>query len=125
MKNGLEKEFDAYIKKTIKHTIINFVKYEIKKRQRELSIELVQDTLFSSSSLSFSSSNKIEELFEDEKLAQIFASLPRTTKEILKMSIIEEYTSKEIATIIGKSDSRVRHIINDTLNEIRRKFEGE
>ncbi len=46
MESGLEKEFDSYIRKTIKHTIINFAKYENIKRQREVSIELLPDSEF-------------------------------------------------------------------------------
>lgn len=121
-KNGLEKTFDAYIKKTIIHTTIRFAKEEIQKKQNEVSYELLQDVIDDNCEEP-KCYNNIEELFENEKLSSIIAKLSPEKKSILNLSIIENYNSKEIATIIGKSDSRVRHIINDTLNEIRKKYE--
>ena len=124
MKEGLEKQFDAYIRKTIKHTVINFAKRETKKRQREISFELLENSNFNeNSSMSFSFCDKIEELFENEKLAKIVKDLPEESKRILKLKFIDNCSSKEIANIIGKSDSRVRHILNDTLKEIKIKYE--
>lgn len=122
MKSGLEKEFDAYIKKTIIHTTINFAKAEITKRQMEVSYELLEN-IIDNSYMDIAHSNNIEDLIEDEKLSSIVAALSNEKKAILKLSIIDNYNSKEIANIIGKSDSRVRHIITDTLKEIRRKYE--
>lgn len=122
MKSNLEKEFDTYVKKTIKHTIINFAKNEIKTRHRETSLELLKENGYDDS-VSFLFGNKIEELFENDKLSRIVAALPDETKRIIRLSVLDNYTSKEIAKIVGKSDSRVRHIINDTLKEIKRKYE--
>ena len=122
MRSGLEKEFDTYLKRTIKHTVINFAKEETRKRHREISLELIKETGYNDS-VSFLFGNKIEELFENDKLSRIVAALPDETKQIIKLSIVDGYKSKEIAKITGKSDSRIRHIINDTLKEIKRKYE--
>lgn len=122
MKSVIEKQLDAYLKKTIKNTIINFAKAEMIRRQREVSIELLDNNNYDTSVPFLLNNNKLEELFEDEKLTNIIASLPEAKKKILQLSIVENYNSKEIAAIIGKSDSRIRHIINDTLNEIRNKY---
>ena len=46
-------------------------------------------------------------------------------KRILTLSILEEWTSKEIAIKFGKSDSRIRHIIKDTIAKIKQEYEGE
>lgn len=121
-KSGLEKEFDAYIKKTIIHTTINFAKAEIKRNQMEIPYELLQN-IVDDNYIVLDCSNNIEDLIGDEKLSSIIASLSNEKKTILKLSIIENYNSKEIATIIGKSDSRIRHIVTDTLKEIKRKYE--
>lgn len=121
-KSGLEKEFDAYIKKTIIHTTINFAKAEIKRNQMEIPYELLQN-IVDDNYIVLDCSNNIEDLIVDEKLSSIIASLSDEKKTILKLSIIENYNSKEIATIIGKSDSRIRHIITDTLKEIKIKYE--
>ena len=122
MKSGLEKEFDAYIKKTIIHTTINFAKTEIKRNQMEIPYELLQN-IVNDNYIVLDCSNNIEDLIGDEKLSSIIASLSDEKKTILKLSIIENYNSKEIAAIIGKSDSRIRHIVTDTLKEIKRKYE--
>ena len=120
--NGLEKEFDTYIKKTIIHTTIKFAKDEIQKKQNEVSFEMLQDVIDNNYNEP-KYYNNIEDLFENEKLSSIIAKLPIEKKTILKLSIIDKYNSKEIASIVGKSDSRIRHIINDTLKEIREKYE--
>lgn len=118
----VKKEFDAYLKKTIKNTIINFAKQEAHTRHIETSLELLKENSYDDS-VSFLFDNKIEELFEDDKLSKIVSALSDETKKILKLSILDNYNSKEIAQIIGKSDSRIRHIINDALKEIRKKYE--
>ena len=120
---GVEKAFDTYIKKTIKNTVIKYAQKEIVKRQREMSLELIKTDISDNTSLSFSFGNNIEELFEDSKLAGIISELPEQKKRILKLKYVDNYNSKEIAQIVGKSDSRIRNIINDTLKEIRKKYE--
>ena len=121
--SGVEKAFDAYIKKTIKNTVLKYAQKEILKRQREMSLELIKTDISDNTSLSFSFGNNIEELFEDSKLAGIISELPAQKKRILKLKYVDNYNSKEIAQIVGKSDSRIRNIINDTLKEIRKKYE--
>lgn len=121
--SGVEKAFDAYMKKTIKNTVLKYAQQEILKRQREMSLELIKTDISDNTSLSFSFGNNIEELFEDSKLAGIISELPEQKKRILKLKYVDNYNSKEIAQIVGKSDSRIRNIINDTLKEIRKQYE--
>lgn len=124
MESGLEKEFDSYIRKTIKHTIINFAKYENIKRQREVSIELLPDSEFSDNSLSFCDSDAaLENYFSDCKIAAIVAKMPKDKKDMLKLKLVDGYSTKEIATIYRKSEVRIRHIISDALKEIKSKYE--
>lgn len=120
---GVEKAFDAYMKKTIKNTVLKYAQQEILRRQREMSLELIKTDISDNTPLSFSFGNNIEELFEDSKLAGIISELPEQKKRILKLKYVDNYNSKEIAQIVGKSDSRIRNIINDTLKEIRKKYE--
>lgn len=124
MESGLEKEFDSYIRKTIKHTIINFAKYENIKRQREVSIELLPDSEFSDNSLSFCDSDaNLENYFSDCKIAAIVAKMSKDKKDMLKLKLVDGYSTKEIATIYRKSEVRIRHIISDALKEIKSKYE--
>lgn len=124
MESGLEKEFDSYIRKTIKHTIINFAKYENIKRQREVSIELLPDSEFSDNSLSFCDSDAaLENYFSDCKIAEIVAKMPKDKKDMLKLKLVDGYSTKELATIYKKSEVRIRHIISDALKEIKSKYE--
>lgn len=124
MESGLEKEFDSYIRKTIKHTIINFAKYENIKRQREVSIELLPDSEFDDNSLSFCDSDAdLENYFSDCKIAAIVAKMPKDKKDMLKLKLVDGYSTEEIATIYRKSEVRIRHIISDALKEIKSKYE--
>lgn len=124
MESGLEKEFDSYIRKTIKHNIINFAKYENIKRQREVSIELLPDSEFGDNSLSFCDSDAdLENYFSDCKIAAIVAKMPKDKKDMLKLKLVDGYSTKEIATIYRKSEVRIRHIISDALKEIKSKYE--
>ena len=124
MESGLEKEFDSYIRKTIKHTIINFAKYENIKRQREVSIELLPDSEFDDNSLSCCDSDAdLENYFSDCKIAAIVAKMPKDKKDMLKLKLVDGYSTKEIATIYRKSEVRIRHIISDALKEIKSKYE--
>ena len=124
MESGLEKEFDSYIRKTIKHPIINFAKYENIKRQREVSIELLPDSEFDDNSLSFCDSDAdLENYFSDCKIAAIVAKMPKDKKDMLKLKLVDGYSTKEIATIYRKSEVRIRHIISDALKEIKSKYE--
>lgn len=124
MESGLEKEFDSYIRKTIKHTIINFAKYENIKRQREVSIELLPNSEFDDNSLSFCDSDaELENYFSDCKIAAIVAKMPKDKKDMLKLKLVDGYSTKEIATIYRKSEVRIRHIISDALKEIKSKYE--
>lgn len=124
MESGLEKEFDSYIRKTIKHTIINFAKYENIKRQREVSIELLPNSEFDDNSLSFCDFDAdLENYFSDCKIAAIVAKMPKDKKDMLKLKLVDGYSTKEIATIYRKSEVRIRHIISDALKEIKSKYE--
>ena len=124
MESGLKKEFDSYIRKTIKHTIINFAKYENIKRQREVSIELLPNSEFDDNSLSFCDSDAdLENYFSDCKIAAIVAKMPKDKKDMLKLKLVDGYSTKEIATIYRKSEVRIRHIISDALKEIKSKYE--
>lgn len=124
MESSLEKEFDSYIRKTIKHTIINFAKYENIKRQREVSIELLPNSEFDDNSLSFCDSDAdLENYFSDCKIAAIVAKMPKDKKDMLKLKLVDGYSTKEIATIYRKSEVRIRHIISDALKEIKSKYE--
>ena len=122
---GLEKEFDTYIKKTIKHTIINYAMQESKIREKEKSIEELKDNEVYTSLSFFSTIEEktIVECSSNMKLTNILLKLTEKQKKILTLSIIDQYNSKEIAEELNLSDSRVRHILNDTLKEIRKKME--
>ena len=67
----------------------------------------------------------LEDVIEDEQLYKIIKTLTEEQKRILTLSILEEWTSKEIAIKFGKSDSRIRHIIKDTIAKIKQEYEGE
>ena len=79
----LEKQFDTYIKKTIKNTIINYKKYEIRKMHREVSFEALSNDADISVPFSFSLKENLEDYFENEKLYTVVSKLTDEQKEIL------------------------------------------
>ena len=116
---GLEKEFDTYVKKTIKNTVINYAIYESKMRKKEKSIEELKDNEVYTSLSFFSSIQEktIVECSSNIKLTNILLKLTEKQKKILTLSIIEQYNSKEIAEILHLSDSRVTYQSDFVINE--------
>ncbi|MFR8117291.1 MAG: sigma-70 family RNA polymerase sigma factor [Clostridia bacterium] len=122
--NGVEKQFDTYIKKTIKNAILDFKKYESRKEHREVSFEtLTSEKDISVPFLFHINSNAIEDYIENEKLYQIISNLKPMQKKVLKLKIIYQYTSEQIAKILNRSNSRIKHIYSDTIREIVKKME--
>lgn len=125
----IEKQIDSYIKKTIANSVKDFKKFEIRKMQNELSLNEISDKLNNDETalLSFTDnyavfSLHLEDIVEDERLYNIIKNLTEQEKEILTLSILEEWTSKEIGNKFSKSDSRIRHIIKDTIDKIRKEY---
>ena len=130
--NDIVKEIDSYIKRTIVNTVKDFKKYEFRKFQKELSIDEISDSLNNNETalLSYTDNHavfslRLEDRVNNKKLAKIIENLSKEEKEILTLSIIEEWTSKEIGDKFAKSDSRIRHIIKDTIEKIRKKYDEE
>ena len=120
VKEALEKQFDSYIKRTIKNTVIDYKRYETRKKHREISFETLNNDISVPFLFSFKSS--LEDYFENEKLYDIIAKLKPEQKKILELRILQNYNSKQIAKLLNKSDSRIRNIYNDTIKEIRKKI---
>ena len=125
----IEKEIDSYIKRTIVNKVKNFKKMEERKNKREIFFDDIVDNVNTNEIALLSVMDNcaifsldLENLVEDERLYKIIKELSAEEKEILTLSILQEWTSKEIAKKISKSDSRVRHIINDTISKIRKKY---
>ena len=95
-KNVLEKRFDAYIKKTITNTVINYKKYENRKRHREISLELVNEKDTSVPFL-FTLYNSLEDYFENEKLYTVVSNLKEIQKKVREMRVLQQCSYDEIA----------------------------
>lgn len=120
-KNVLEKRFDAYIKKTITNTVINYKKYENRKRHREISLELVNEKDTSVPFL-FTLYNSLEDYFENEKLYTVVSNLKEIQKKVLEMRVLQQCSYDEIANTLNKSNSRIRSIYSETIKEIKNKM---
>lgn len=125
----IERKIDSYIKRTIINAVKDFKKAEIRKEKKEVSFDDIVENINTSEIASLSVMDNyaifslhLEDMVEDEKLYKIIQELSEEEKEILTLSILQEWTSKEIAKKISKSDSRVRHIINDTISKIRKRY---
>lgn len=130
MYEKIEQEIDAYFKRTIINIIKDFSKYESRKNQKEFSIEELSEKLNNDETVYLSYEDNyavfsLENHFKEEKLCRIIGRLSKEEKEILTLSILEEWTSQEIGNKFNKSDSRIRHIIKDTIQDIKKKYEEE
>lgn len=130
--SDIAKQIDSYIKRTIINSVKDFKKYESKKYQNELSIDEVSSKLNNDETALLSYvdnyavfSLNLEDNIEDETLYNIVKSLSEEQKEILTLSILEEWTSKEIAKKFNKSDSRIRHIIRETIARIKKEYKDK
>lgn len=123
-------QIDSYIKRTIVNTVKDFKKYEVRKANKELLVDDISNKINNDKTalLSYMDdyavfSLNLEDNFEDEQLYKIVKSLSEEQKEILTLNILEEWSSKEIARKFNKSDSRIRHIIRDTIAKIKKDYE--
>lgn len=122
-------QIDSYIKRTIVNTVKDFKKYEVRKANKELLIDDISNKINNDKTalLSYMDdyavfSLNLEDNFEDEQLYKIVKSLSEEQKEILTLSILEEWSSKEIARKFNKSDSRIRNIIRETIAKIKKEY---
>ena len=129
---SISEQIDSYIKRTIVNAVKDFKKFEVRKSQKEVSIDDISNNISNDETaiLSYMDDHAVfslhlEDVIEDEQLYKIIKSLTEEQKRILTLSILEEWTSKEIAIKFGKSDSRIRHIIKDTIAKIKQEYEGE
>ena len=123
-------QIDSYIKRTIVNTVKDFKKYEVRKANKELLVDDISNKINNDKTalLSYMDdyavfSLNLEDNFEDEQLYKIVKSLSEEQKEILTLSILEEWSSKEIERKFNKSDRRIRHIIRDTIAKIKKDYE--
>lgn len=58
-------------------------------------------------------------------LAKLISELDEQNREIVLLSVVAGYTSKEIAAITGTASGTVRSRLSRTLSSLRRQMEGE
>lgn len=128
----ISNQIDSYIKRTIVNTVKDFKKIEVRKSKKELLIDDISNKINNDKTalLSYTDdyavfSLHLEDNFEDEQLYKIVKSLSEEQKEILTLSILEEWSSKEIAKKFDKSDSRIRHIIRETIAKIKKEYKDK
>ena len=126
--NEIAKKIDAYFKVTIINEVKNFKREEKNKIKREVPIEEIstQSNNAKTTLLSYEDDNVVlhfEDYASEDKLARILKELTDEEKLVLTLSIIEGFNSKELELVFSKSDSRIRHIIKDTLKKIRNKYD--
>lgn len=119
----LEKRFDAYIKRTIINTVIDYGKEEKKQRAMEISLETIEEKDVSVPFL-FSIYDNLEDYFENEKLYTIISNLNGVQKKVLEMRILYQCSYKEIADELCKSESRIRSIYSEAIKKIKKELEG-
>lgn len=106
--------FKAYYFKALANCCKNILS------KRRLNIVSVEDTN------EISSENSTEnEIIEKSLLDKALSSLGENEREILLLSVVSGFTSKEIAKIIGLTHSTVRSKLSRTLAKLRTSLEKE
>lgn len=129
-------QFDAYMKKSIRNCVIRFARKENLMRTRETSLDELSEKINNDETVLLSDKGncavfayaeenreqrKLEEYFSNDKVVQAVKELSEEEKEILILSILDEYTSDEIGKMYNKSGSTIRVIIHNAKQKIRKK----
>lgn len=129
-------QFDSYMKKSIRNCVIRFARKENLMSSRETSLDELSEKINNDETVLLSDKGncavfdyaeenreqrKLEEYFSNDKVVQAVKELSEEEKEILILSILDEYTSDEIGKMYNKSGSTIRVIIHNAKQKIRKK----
>ena len=116
----VNKDFNSYVKKAIKNTIIDFSRKE--KRAGNICTLDIEITLLSlSDDSAFFGSNSLYDMsfIENENLINAIRTLSKEELELLELSIIKGYTDREIAKILSEKENTITKRKNRTLKKLK------
>ena len=64
-------------------------------------------------------------IYDESGVLALFEALPPKEKSLITLSVFEEYTSNEIAEILGMTPSNVRSSLSRLFKKLRIQSEGE
>ena len=114
-RDELRARFTAFLQIMVRRSRLNYLA-KIKNRPETVSLEELPDIMDPASEIRLSGDQKDFE-FEEERLAQAFATLPLMRKTILKLLFVDELSPQEIA---AKLHCSVRHVYNQRSLALKR-----
>ena len=114
-RDELRARFTAFLQIMVRRSRLNYLA-KMKNRPETVSLEELPDIMDPASEIRLSGDQKDFE-FEEERLAQAFATLPLMRKTILKLLFVDELSPQEIA---AKLHCSVRHVYNQRSLALKR-----
>lgn len=114
-RDELRARFTAFLQIMVRRSRLNYLA-KIKNRPETVSLEELPDIMDPASEIRLSGDQKDFE-FEEDRLAQAFATLPLMRKTILKLLFVDELSPQEIA---AKLHCSVRHVYNQRSLALKR-----
>jgi len=99
--DDLRNRFTAYMQKVVYHAKVDYIRR--KKAQRSSSDTVPTGSSDLTYKQDFRSASDVDFDFEEQRLADIFASLPLIRKQILKLLFVQGLTAMEVAEELGCS----------------------
>ena len=121
-RDELRARFTAFLQIMVRRSRLNYLA-KMKNRPETVSLEELPDIVDPTSEIRLSGDQKDFE-FEEERLAQAFATLPLMRRTILKLLFVDELSPQEIA---AKLHCSVGHVYNQrslALKRLRLLLEG-
>lgn len=114
-RDELRARFTAFLQIMVRRSRLNYLA-KMKNRPETVSLEELPDIVDPASEIRLSGDQKDFE-FEEERLAQAFATLPLMRRTILKLLFVDELSPQEIA---AKLHCSVRHVYNQRSLALKR-----
>ncbi len=124
--DGLQKEFDCFVKRTIKYVIDHVLEKYVNSLKKLDRVQVVEDpgTLYADTSYMMPELEKV--CFHDEKILESISMLGKRHKLVIELGFLQELQDDEIANIMKLSEKTVRNyrcealkILKDHLEEPR------
>ena len=114
-RDELRARFTAFLQIMVKRAKLDYLA-KTKNRPKIVSLEELPDIVDPKSEITFSGEQKDFE-FEEERLAQAFATLPLMRRTVLKLLFVDELSPQEIA---AKLHCSVGHVYNQRSLALKR-----
>ena len=136
-KEHIEYTFAAFCKIVLRNAAISAYRDIGKQRKHEISLDYLMEEQYYNPSTTdsyFDEPIKLTQpteftvcgeiiVIEDERLAEVFSSLPKLRQEVLVLYFFFRYTDKKIGEVYGRSRTTVNYWKLTALKQLRKEWE--